>query len=449
MGGVIALFLYSFYPEFLAHGKLVNTDVPAALGFVLVLYLYWRFIRSLSFRNAILLGVGMGVGVLLKQSVLLPIAVILLVSSFSVLVKFMWRSVSEFFKEAGLTCFSLLVALIVIYGMYAFASLNYPREDLMLHVNVFMDEWNVTLPDIIWSGLDSTFWRPLGLFVVGVFREIRRSESYGLRYFMGSYSNDGWWYFFPVLYFYKSPAVFHFLTGFGLWGLVHKYKYKFMKHPQEKFVPFFIIALTIIWYTFIAMSSTLNIGFRHLLPVIPLVMILIAVGLRDLIYTQKKIVKSIFAVLAILTVWVAVFEFPYYLSYYNVFSGGTKNGYTISQDSDYFWDQEYKRLGEWIASNNIDHMYVDCGASKERILSYYGKDSIVMFPGSSTWAHSGLIEPITNLPKGEFLAICATTLYEAYFIWETDTWVLTENYPTLRVREPDFRVGMSMFVFRM
>ncbi|GAG41128.1 unnamed protein product, partial [marine sediment metagenome] len=53
---LFALTLFSFSPTFLAHGRLVTTDVGATLGFVLGFYFWLKFLRDPSKRNVITAG---------------------------------------------------------------------------------------------------------------------------------------------------------------------------------------------------------------------------------------------------------------------------------------------------------------------------------------------------------------------------------------------------------
>ena len=43
---ILALFLYSLSPTFLAHGRLVTTDVAAATGVVLAIYYFIKFLKT-------------------------------------------------------------------------------------------------------------------------------------------------------------------------------------------------------------------------------------------------------------------------------------------------------------------------------------------------------------------------------------------------------------------
>ncbi|KKL10100.1 hypothetical protein LCGC14_2559210, partial [marine sediment metagenome] len=68
---IFVLTLFSFSPSFIAHGRLVTTDVGATLGFVLALYFWLKFLRNPSKKNVIVAGLIFGFSMLLKFSLIL------------------------------------------------------------------------------------------------------------------------------------------------------------------------------------------------------------------------------------------------------------------------------------------------------------------------------------------------------------------------------------------
>ena len=77
--GLLSLFLFSFSPTFLAHGRLVTTDLGAAFGVVFASYYFLKALKDPQSKNIILAGIALGVAQLLKFSLilLLPLFVFL------------------------------------------------------------------------------------------------------------------------------------------------------------------------------------------------------------------------------------------------------------------------------------------------------------------------------------------------------------------------------------
>jgi dolichyl-phosphate-mannose--protein O-mannosyl transferase len=64
--GLLALTLFAFSPTFLAHGRLVTTDVAAALGATVATYFWIKFLKNPKASNIILAGITLGIALLLN-----------------------------------------------------------------------------------------------------------------------------------------------------------------------------------------------------------------------------------------------------------------------------------------------------------------------------------------------------------------------------------------------
>jgi len=58
---VLAVALFALEPTLNAHGRVVQTDVPAAFGYLLTTYALYKYLRAPSLRRALLLGAAGGV----------------------------------------------------------------------------------------------------------------------------------------------------------------------------------------------------------------------------------------------------------------------------------------------------------------------------------------------------------------------------------------------------
>ena len=80
--GLIAVALCTLEPTVLAHGRLVHTDLPAALVFLLFFFVLRKYLQSRTTQNALLLGLASGLALLTKFSmiVLLPVLACLMLA---------------------------------------------------------------------------------------------------------------------------------------------------------------------------------------------------------------------------------------------------------------------------------------------------------------------------------------------------------------------------------
>ena len=101
-------------------------------------------------------------------------------------------------------------------------------------------------------------------------------------------------------------------------------------------------------YALFALSTRLNIGHRHLLPIYPAIFILCGAGAR---FLKTRYANFAFAAILILGGWELAASFsvrPHYLAYFNETIGGPPNGYRHLVDSSLDWGQDLPSLQRWI-----------------------------------------------------------------------------------------------------
>jgi len=445
---LMVLTLFSFSPAFLAHGRLVTTDVAATLGLVLATYFWLKFLKEPSKKNIFLTGIVLGVALLLKFSL------ILLVPFFGIItIIYAWlktdhnhRARNYILKYIGLSLLVGIIAIIfIIWPVYQFHTLNYP-SDKQLSDTKFILESNgfpVLKNLCVWAA-DKPIVHSLTHYILGLLMATQRTVGGNTVYFMGMVSATGWWYYFPVVYFLKVPLAFHILALIALFSLAW-----FIKKPlwigtkqriKQWIVSHFtefsmLVFLAIYWIT--SMTGNLNIGIRHILPTFPFMYILVSLGIKNWIGSIKKLplrkmAISFISILLGFYILSSIATYPYYLSYFNEIAGGTKDGYKYVTDSNYDWGQDLKRLKKWTDENNIEKIKTD----------YFGGGDVIYYLGDK-WEN---LDPLLGPQKG-WLAISATFLQGGkgnptpgfdqsfgYYRWLDDY-------------EPVTRIGTSIFVY--
>jgi hypothetical protein len=188
-------------------------------------------------------------------------------------------------------------------------------------------------------------------------------------------------------------------------------------------------------YAYVSITGNLNIGFRHLFPILPFIFILVAKEVAFLgSALGKKYQKYFWGIILLLVTWlvaVAAFAYPNYLAYFNELVGGSKNGYKYVTDSNVDWGQDLKRLTNFVNENNIDKIRVD----------YFGGGDVGHYLGDKSviWhAHMGQ-EP-------GWYAISATFLENSLYDKITEG---KPDYQWLRDREPYTNIGGSILVYKI
>jgi hypothetical protein len=153
-------------------------------------------------------------------------------------------------------------------------------------------------------------------------------------YFLGEIRSTGWWYFFPVLLLVKTPLAWLILAILGLMVCCRR------AGNVAYWMPVAFAAGILVP----GMTSHVNIGLRHILPIYSGLAILAALGLLRLLEDQPN-KKWAGALAVLLPVWLLIsgaLQHPNYLAYFNEFVGDRPEKIVV--DSDLDWGQDTIRL---------------------------------------------------------------------------------------------------------
>ncbi len=457
-----ALILYAFSPTVLAHGRLVTTDVAAGAGAFIAMYYFVRFLKKTDPEKGLRENIRASKYELLKGGIALGIAelfkfsLILLLPTFALLT-FLWlliktgginKFLKSLIKYSFLSVIGLSIAYTLVWGVYQYHVWNYPPERQKADTEyILAPETNLPEQIAVWMA-DKPILRPLGQYFLGLLMVFQRASGGNTGYFLGEISNLGWKSYFPVVYFLKEPLPFFILMGIALGYFISRIikRNTFSRESVLKRlfswleVNFSVVAMlvfvTVYWV--ISLQSNLNIGVRHLLPVFPFTILLVAAGVVFWAGGQQWR-KYLVGGLMIWQIFSVLWVYPSFLAYFSDIIGGPSKGYQYVVDSNLDWGQDLKRLSFWVEKHAIDEIYVD----------YFGGGDPQYYLGDKFKAWWGQ-RSSEDLPSGSYLAVSATFLQggrgEATreFIGKESTG----HYKWLDDYEPVARIGYSIFVFR-
>lgn len=306
----VAVGLFTMLPPVLAHGGLATTDMPltACLAAAFFALLVWA--EEPTWKHSLLLGAATALAAVSKFTALgfLPAAAVLALLAYLVVERPGVRRLSNTLKVRALP-FGLAVSTgaVVIWAVYSFSFGKVPG-------------WNISLP-------------APELFD-GVRFALAHSTQGHPAYLLGEVRTTGWWYFFPVVLGVKTPIGFLALLGIGTllcWGRRGKLAYWL---PLALSLGILIPAIT----------SKVNIGVRHILPIYAGFSIVAAIAAVEL-PRRAQVRRWGGPVVATLMIWLAVSSaahHPDYLAYFNEFAGSHPE--QILVDSDLDWGQDTIRL---------------------------------------------------------------------------------------------------------
>ena len=340
---LIALTLYVFDPNVIAHGRYVTSDLGVTL---------FSFLACVAWGHPLLAGVCLGLALGSKFSA------VFLIPVFAV---YIWK------RRPALSDVAVMIAtaLAVLAALY---------------------QGHLTL-----------FW-------AGITQQLAHNAGGHQSYLFGNISQHGWWYYFPAAFAVKWPVAVLILIACAVW----------IRPPKRAW----FLTLPLAVYAAICLTSQIDIGVRHLLPLIPFLYILLAVTV------PRRLALAALILLGCESLSV----YPDYLAFFNRLAGGPSQGPRYLLDSNIDWGQDTLKLKHWLNQRGIHSVCrVYFG---QAILAHYGIEEQPL---------PGIEEPdaIRNLDC--IAAVSVTPLYGLY--------VPGDRYRWLRARTPVAKVGYSIYVY--
>ncbi|GAA4228042.1 phospholipid carrier-dependent glycosyltransferase [Actinomadura meridiana] len=316
VGGLVALALYAFSPDVIAHGSLATLDVPAA-GFLLTsVWLLWRA-RERPRLYLPLAGLALGAAVATKMSALaaVPVLLVLVVVSFArggrrVVVGAAWA--------AG-------VAVMVVAVVWASYLVVDPRL-----------RWatSAAVPDIggVRGFLTSLlpFPKPFrdGMRIQFGFEDMRWTG-----FLFGHVYRGSRWYYLPAALVVKTPLGMLVLWAAGIGSL--------LAVPRLRPAAPYVLAPAAVLLA-VAMTGGRDLGVRYVI-FLPMLLAVAAAGVTML---RWQWVPAVAGVLVLFVAVSSVRAFPYYLPYSNEAFGGPSKTHLRLHDSNADWGQDLERLAD-------------------------------------------------------------------------------------------------------
>lgn len=348
--GLVSLALFSFSPNFLAHGRLVTTDVGVTFGFVVTLYFLYKYVKKGRKADLLLTGLFLGLANLFKFSALIlyPVVGLVLLLKFFELSRF-WDSLVKVVKSYVPIFFVGLFTTLLGYYFLFPNDVCCPNPGEV----IFVGDYYSGLEKV--SFLANSFGgRPILNYLGGIKSVIDRVRPGNASFIFGEISESSWWYFFPASFLFKEPIPT--ILGFfaALWFSV----WVFLRSPNLRFKLLFL-AVPFVVYFLSAVSSRFNLGIRHILSALPFLYVLIGASVSNL-WDRVSWVPWAVGFAAVWLVLGTVLSFPNYIAYFNGMHRVLGwNKHEVFVDSNLQWGQNLIRLERFVREQNIEKIKVD------------------------------------------------------------------------------------------
>lgn len=392
----VGLMLYAFDPNVIANGQLITTDLPVA-GWILIAS--WRlveYLRRPGWANFLLAGLAAGLALGIKFSAVLIAPIFLLTA---LIYKPVEGHKLAWWRRIIILPGMALAAAVVIWAIFGFEV----------------------------GPLENGLVVPAPTYVGGALRVIGRIERGTPTFLLGHVSETGWWYYFPLVFLLKTPLPLLLLLGTS----IAKTRFNW-----RETAPWWIGVLV---FLLAAISSPLQIGYRHILP-----MLLYAIAFAVAQFTQWPVIRWKRAALGLGLIWVvfeALLAFPSHLSYANELAGGPSNSWRIFADMNVDWGQDLVALRDYLAENPMEDLRLAYFGNAPP--AAYGIDARIM-PGFYNLVSGPEVSGF-NLytPEPGTYAISATSLNLGLVYYSRDL------YRYFRELTPDDHVGRSILIYHI
>lgn len=417
---LIALALFVVEPTVLAHGRVVQTDIPAAFGFLLTLYATCRYAAEPTGRRAAFIGFAAGVAVLAKFSML--IVAPLLAAFFAVR---WWRAPNRkpVLRDVGVLC---LTTLIVINAAYFFQHRAITAAEIA-HLN---ESFARMSPLVVPVATALSYIIPAE-FVLGILWQVTHSAEGHTAGLLGMYRKTGWWYYFPVAFSLKTTLPFLFLS-------VASFLWASWRAVVEREKRFLWLVVPLVIYSLFLLFTGINIGVRYYIPGYVLFCVLAGTALARLTTLKRLRFAGIATASLVLAScgFIAVRVYPNYMSYMNAFASRHPHWWYLS-DSNIEWGDDVKELVAYLRArgeNSVGAALLGGWVT----LQYYGMNYVDLLGDEA-------------VPETRYVAIGASFLNGSTVPGSPRR---TEDerihrFDAFRRRVPEAVIGGSTYVFKM
>jgi len=433
IAGIFATAAFCLDANFLAHSPLVKNDVLIAIPLFLLSGAVGLFGERATLPRFAAICAFMAAAFLVKFSGILAIPVLAVSLLARSMIRRPWpigRFVAGDFKRrlvfsGGVVFASVLAGWFCIWAGYdfrflaspdssaqydfndplqfyadraAFAQSPHPFQINMREVQKFRATWHPPMGARLILFANAHRLLPQS-YLVGLLRIIGDSQSRPA-FLCGKSSLTGWWYYFPVAMLFKTPAA----TLIGL-AAACALMVPRLRGGVDLWPVAATAALPVIWMA-VAMSSHVNVGIRHILPVYPALFVFLGVAAAVGWKRARGRGRLAAVLLAVGLAAETAFTYPNYIPFFNFFAGGSRGGLRLLSESNLDWGQDLPALAAWQGKHPDRPLYLLYWGSADP--RYYGI-RYVNLPESSSPADEP--EAGTGRPVYAISAVVLTNPY--------------------------------------
>lgn len=322
---LVALGLFAFNPNFLAHGKQVTSDVQAALFTTLAVYLWWRLKRRFNGWTFVAAAAAVAAAIASKMTSVLLIPVLAALAAGPALLPPRRTELTRrVVARAGVLAIAFGVLVVVfVNAVYRFDGTFTPAAEMEWRSRTLAGLAAVRAPLLL---PHMFLWTVDQSYLVQEDPTVGRGPNYVL----GELNRDGRWYAFPLMVLLKTPLALFVLLA---WSLAAR-----AEGPSRRELALWLLLPPLAWVAFFSLFVKPQIGVRYLLPAFPFLFVLAARPAAAAATPRARVV------LGVLLAWYAVSALSYHphtMAYFNELIGARRNAYLYLADSNLEWEDTF------------------------------------------------------------------------------------------------------------
>jgi hypothetical protein len=251
---------------------------------------------------------------------------------------------------------------------------------------------------------------------------------------LGELRRASWLWYFPLAFAIKNPLPLLIALLFAGGGLLGR---------RQNWVKLRVLGSFSILYAIIAIARGPNLGYRHMIPIHPLLYLLIAGGIEQAARSDNKsdllprLGRWAIAALGVWYITGTLWIYPHELAFFNEAVGGPSNGWRYLEGSNTDWGQAWKALRTF-------------REERELTFSYSGTEGYAGVAPYDLWdeplpplhlVSEPLFKPWLFPEPGDYV-IAANTL-TGFFLVNRD------NFAWFRYHEPDDVIGHVLYYYHV
>lgn len=341
----ILLWIYCLSPNIYAHARLFTPDLGCAFFIFLTVLMTYRLLRHGRSRDSVYCGLALGGALLAKFTCVLLIPVMILQFVFFAWLSGRWRDVRSrllHFAAAG------LLALFVVNLCYGFRGTGHALSDSEYYSPLVTGIQGIPVLRGIPLPIPAQYLRGFDI--------VANNNRPGFpNIFLGRLypSGGSWWYYYCVVLALKLPVAL--LAGIfaGLVTIVRD------QDRDWESLAVFAVPPVVFFFNF-SFVAYRQLGLRYILPMWPFFFMCagFAVDKARTLWSGSSAVCRSCCVLGSWYVLSSLWVAPDYLTYFNEFAGGSRNGWRYLASSNYDWGQDLPALARWQRDHPGNDMYV-------------------------------------------------------------------------------------------